>query len=125
VPVTTGESGEERDEAAAEVLSIGYFTTLQILLATILYSPALLALAGVFSFVDVGTFFTTASLAEFIIGGFFLYLLSLTTPFAALLWAMTIKLIIGGAGCIYGSGSSDGLSAWCSARWVCSIAARH
>ena len=96
VPVRTGESGEERDEAAAEVLSISYFTTLQILLATILYSPALLALAGVFSFADVGTFFTTASLPEFIIGGFFLYLLGLATPFAALLWAMTIKLILGG-----------------------------
>jgi non-ribosomal peptide synthetase-like protein len=96
VPVGAAESGEDRDEWAAEVLSIGSFTTRQVLSATALYSPALLALAGVFGFVDVGTFFTTASLPEFIIGGFFLYLLGLTTPFAALLWAMTIKRVIGG-----------------------------
>jgi non-ribosomal peptide synthetase-like protein len=96
IPARTDESVAERDEAAAEVLSIGCFTTLQVLLATVLYSPGLLALAGVFSFVDVGTFFTTAGLPEFIVGGFFLYMLGLTTPFVALLWAMTIKLIMGG-----------------------------
>jgi len=95
IPVRADESVAERDEVAAEVLSIGTFTTLQILLATVLYSPGLLAIAGVFSFVDVGTFFTTAGLLEFIVGGFVLYLLGLATPFAALLWAMTIKLIIG------------------------------
>jgi non-ribosomal peptide synthetase-like protein len=95
IPVRADESVAERDEATAEVLSIGTFTTLQVLLATVLYLPSLLALAGVFSFVDVGTFFTTASLPEFIIGGFFLYVLGLATPFAALLWAMTLKLIIG------------------------------
>jgi non-ribosomal peptide synthetase-like protein len=95
IPVRADESVAERDEAAAEVLSIGTFTTLQVLLATVLYLPGLLALAGVFSFADVGTFFTTASLSQFIVGGFFLSVLGLATPFAALLWAMTIKLIIG------------------------------
>ena len=45
---------------------------------------------------DVGTFFTTASLWEFIIAGLFLYLLGLVTPFAGLLWVMTIKFFMGG-----------------------------
>jgi non-ribosomal peptide synthetase-like protein len=95
IPVRADESVGERDEAAAEVLSVGTFTTLQVLLATALYSPGLLALAGVFSSFDVGTFFTTAGLPEFIIGGFVIYLLGLATPFVALLWVMTIKLIVG------------------------------
>jgi non-ribosomal peptide synthetase-like protein len=87
--------GAGRDDAAAEVLAVGTFTMLQVLLATILYSPAVLALAGVFGFVDVGTFLTTASLPDFIVAGFFLYVLGLATPFVALLWAMTLKLVIG------------------------------
>jgi non-ribosomal peptide synthetase-like protein len=95
IPVRPDESVAKRDEAAAEVLSIGTFTTLQVLLATVLYSPGLLALAGVFSSLDVGRLFATAGLWEFIIGGFLLYLLGLATPFVALLWVMTIKLIIG------------------------------
>ena len=37
--VKSGELCAERDEAAAEVLSIGYFTTLQVLFAIFLYSP--------------------------------------------------------------------------------------
>ncbi|HKB41926.1 MAG TPA: AMP-binding protein, partial [Gemmataceae bacterium] len=96
VPVQSEDNCAERDEPAAEVLSIGYFTTLQVLFAAVLYSPGLLTFVGVFGFVDVGTVFTTASLPEFIIAGIFLYLLGLATPFAALLWAMTIKLIISG-----------------------------
>src|SRR5262249_14432367 len=95
MPVRSDEGVAERDEAAAEVLSVGTFTALQVLLAAVLYSPGLLAVVGVFSFVDVGTFFTTAGLPDFILGGFLLYLLGLATPFAALLWVMTIKLIIG------------------------------
>ena len=42
-PVKSDESSAERDEAAAEVLSIGYFTTLQVLFAIALYSPAFVA----------------------------------------------------------------------------------
>src|SRR5208337_4996026 len=42
-PVKSDENSAERDEAAAEVLSIGYFTTLQVLFAIFLYSPLLVA----------------------------------------------------------------------------------
>ena len=38
----------------------------------------------------------TASLWEFIVASFFLYLLVLVVPFANLLWVMTIKLFMGG-----------------------------
>src|SRR5271166_3501339 len=95
-PVKSGENGAGHAAAAAEVLSIEYFTTLQVLFATLLYSPGLVAFLIALSFVDVGTFFTTASLWSFIVAGFFLYLLSLVTPFASLLWAMMIKLFMGG-----------------------------
>ena len=47
-----------RDEAAAEVLSVRYFTTLQVLFASVLYLPAFLAILGVADLVDVGTFGT-------------------------------------------------------------------
>ena len=90
------ENSAERDEAAAEVLSVGYFTTLQVLFAVFLYSPGLVAFLGVVDFAEVGTFFTTASLWAFIIVGFFLYLLGLVMPFASLLWVMMIKFFMGG-----------------------------
>jgi non-ribosomal peptide synthetase-like protein len=85
-----------RDEAAAEVLSIGYFTTLQVLFAILLYSPALATFIGVLGSLDVGTFFTTASLWDFIVVSFALYLLGLVLPFASLLWVMLLKLVLGG-----------------------------
>ncbi len=95
-PVKSDEHSAERDEAAAAVLSIGYFTTLQVLFAFFFYSPGLVALLAVVSFVEVGAFFTTAGLWEFIIVGFCLYLLGLVVPFASLLWVMVIKLVMGG-----------------------------
>jgi non-ribosomal peptide synthetase-like protein len=95
-PAKFDENSAERDEGAAEVLSIGYFTTLQVLFALFLYSPGLVAFLEVFGFAEIGTFFTTASLWEFIVVGFFLYLLGLVTPFASLLWVMTIKFFMGG-----------------------------
>ncbi len=90
-PVKSDEQSTERDEAAAEALSIGYFTTQQALFALLLYSPALLTLIGALAFVDVGTFFATANLWQFIMASLFLYLLALVFPFACLLWAMMIK----------------------------------
>ena len=95
-PVKSDENSAERDEAAAEVLSIGYFTTLQVLFAIFLYSPLLVAFLSFVDFIEFGTIFTTASLWAFIIDGFFLYLLALVTPFASLLWVMTIKFFMGG-----------------------------
>ena len=90
------ENSAECDEAAAEVLSIGYFTTLQVLFAIFLYSPLLVAFLSFVDFIEFGTIFTTASLWAFIIDGFFLYLLALVTPFASLLWVMIIKFFMGG-----------------------------
>ena len=94
--VKSDENSAERDEAAVEVLSIGYFTTLQVLFAIFLYSPLLVAFLSFVDFIEFGTIFTTASLWAFIIDGFFLYLLALVTPFASLLWVMTIKFFMGG-----------------------------
>ena len=94
--VKSDESGAEHEQAGAVVLSIGYFTTLQILFAVLLYSPGFVLFLIALNLIDVGTLFTTVSLWEFIIVAFFTYLLSLITPFASLLWVMMIKLFIGG-----------------------------
>ena len=122
-PVKSGENSAERDEAAAEVLSIGYFTTLQVLFAIFLYSPLLVAFLSVFDFIEFGTFFTTASLWAFIIDGFFLYLLALVMPFASLLWVMTIKFFMGGdiyknnvTPGVYPKWSKMHLRIWCIGR---------
>ena len=122
-PVKSDENSAERDEAAAEVLTIGYFTTLQVLFALFLYSPGLVAFVSALSFGEVGTFFTTASLWEFIIGGFFLYLLGLVMPFATLLWVMTIKFFMGGdiyknnvTPGVYPKWSKMHLRIWCIGR---------
>ena len=120
---TGDESSAVRDEAAAEVLSVEHFTTLQVIFAIVLYSPGLLGFAGVFSFLDVGTFFATASLQEFVIVGLALFLLGLAVPFAGLLWAMLMKLLIGGG--IYSNNVIPGvypkwsrmhLRIWCIGR---------
>ena len=95
-PVKSDENSAERDEAAAEVLSIGYFTTLQVLFATLLYSPGLVAFFGVFGVIDVEAYFATGSLWAFIAAGFFLYLVGLVMPFVSLLWVMMIKFFLGG-----------------------------
>jgi len=122
-PVKSDQNGAERDEAAAEVLSVRYFTILQVLFAILLYSPAFVVVLGVIDVAEVGTFFTTASLWAFIILGFFLYLAALVTPFASLLWVMTIKLLMGGS--VYKNNVTPGvypkwskmhLRVWCIAR---------
>ena len=46
--------------------------------------------------VEIGTFFTSASLWAFIVVGVVLYVLGLVMPFASLLWVMLIKLFMGG-----------------------------
>jgi len=96
VPLKSDESGVGRDEAAAKVLSIGYFTTLQVLFAILLYSPGLVGFIIALAYVEVGTFFTTASLSGFIIVDVCIYLLGLFIPFATLLWVMLIKFFMGG-----------------------------
>jgi amino acid adenylation domain-containing protein len=65
-PVKFSETRAKRDEGAAEVLSIRYFTTLQVLFATLLYSPLLVAFVGALTLIDVEAFFTTSSFPEFV-----------------------------------------------------------
>jgi acetyltransferase-like isoleucine patch superfamily enzyme len=88
--------GPIRDEAAAEVLTVRRFTTLQILFSLFQYSPALIALVLVLDEAQDGISILSASLAEYLIGGLVLYLLVLSLPFAALVWAMLIKSFLGG-----------------------------
>jgi non-ribosomal peptide synthetase-like protein len=113
----------ERDEAAAEVLSIGFFTTLQVLFAIILYSPGLVALLIALDLVEVETSFMIGSPWELIIVGAYLYSLGLVTPFATLLWVMTIKLFLGGdiyknsvTPGVYPKWSKMHLRIWCIGR---------
>ena len=124
VPLTSGlqslESKFARDEAAAEVLSVAHFTVLQVLFATLFYSPALLGFSVALAYVQVATFFTTAKLSEFIIVDIALYLLGLIVPFACLLWVMLIKIVMGGgiyrnnvAPGVYPKWSKMHLRIWC------------
>jgi non-ribosomal peptide synthetase-like protein len=86
----------ERDETAARVLSVGLFTSLQALFLLLLYAPSTLAFLALIAFAEIGEFFMTASLWEFIAVGFVMHLAALVLPFTSLLWAMLIKLFMGG-----------------------------
>ncbi|MEM9027562.1 MAG: AMP-binding protein [Pseudomonadota bacterium] len=112
-----------RDEAAAEVLSVGYFTTLQVLFSALMYAPGIAAFLVIFGFLEIGTFFTTASLWAFVVVGFGIYLAGLIVPFAMLMWAMFVKLLLGGS--IYHNNVTPGvypkwsrmhLRIWCIRR---------
>jgi len=94
--ITTDRHSAERDEAAARVLSPGYFTALQMLFLSLLYAPPLAGFLGLVAFAEIGEFFMVASLWEFIFVGFLAYLIALVLPFASLLWVMAIKLFMGG-----------------------------
>jgi non-ribosomal peptide synthetase-like protein len=122
-PAKSDENSAERDEAAAEVLPIGYFTTLQVLFAILLYSPALVAFFGAFALIDVEAYFATGSLWAFIGAGFFLYLVSLVAPFVSLLWVTMIKFFLGGdiyknnvTPGVYPKWSKMHLRIWCIGR---------
>lgn len=116
-------SSNTRDEAAAQTLSVAAFTTLQILFSLLLAAPAFAAFLSVFTFLEIGTFFTTASLSAFVIVGSGLYLTALCVPFLALGWVMAIKFLIGGsvyknnvAPGIYPKWSRMHLKIWCINR---------
>jgi non-ribosomal peptide synthetase-like protein len=121
---TPAQSDEnKRDEAAAEVLSTGYFTTLQVLFATLLYSPGLVAFLGVFGVIDIEAYFATGSFWTFIVAGFFLYLVGLIVPFVSLPWVMVIKFFLGGdiymnnvTPGVYPKWSKMHLRIWCIGR---------
>ena len=118
----------ERDETAARVLSVGYFTILQVLFLSLLYSPPLIGFLGLIAFAEIGEFFMTAYLWEFIGVGFLMYLFALVLPFASLLWVMVIKLFMGGD--IYKNNVTPGvypkwsrmhLRTWCIGRLEASV----
>lgn len=117
-----------RDEAAAEVLSVRRFTTLQVLFALLLYSPGLIGFFAALTFIEIGTFFTTAGLGSFIAVSIALYILGLLLPFATLLWVMAVKLLIGGHAYrnnvtpgVYPTWSRMHLRVWCIARMENSV----
>ena len=120
---TAGQTSAARDESAAKVLSVRSFTILQILFATFLYSPFLLASLEILGAVEIGSFFATASIWTFVVAGIGMYLLSLLLPFACLLWVMGIKFFLGGD--IYRNNLTPGaypkwskmhLRVWCLGR---------
>ena len=86
----------ERDETGTKTLSVGYFTILQILFLSLLYSPPLIGFLGLVVFAEISEFLITASLWEFIGVGCLMYLSGLILPFANLLWVMVIKRFMGG-----------------------------
>jgi non-ribosomal peptide synthetase-like protein len=125
--LTAGEEPDQnsngRDKKAAKVLGVGYFTCLQTLFLCLLYAPALIGFLGFIAFAEIGEFFMTAYLWEFIAVGFFLFLVALVLPFASLLWVMIIKLFMGGhlyrnnvTPGIYPKWSRMHLRVWCIGR---------
>jgi non-ribosomal peptide synthetase-like protein len=107
VTMDSERNGVRRDEAAAAVLPIGYFTALQVLFGILLYLPGIASLAFALAYIEIGTFFSTASLGAFIGVDAILYLLGLAAPFAGLLWVMLIKVFMSGD--IYANKVTPGL----------------
>ena len=121
--IKSGQSNIGRDEAAAKVLSVGFFTTLQTLFLLLLFAPALASFLGLIVFVEIGEFFMTASLLGFIGAGSLMFLVALVIPFTGLLWVMLIKLFMSGH--IYRNNVTPGvypkwsrmhLRVWCIGR---------
>ena len=105
------------------VLSVGAFTALQVLFALVLYAPALAAAFIALDLLDVGAFLATATLLEYLAVGAFLYLVGLAAPFAALLWVLVLKLLLGKkllgtreAPGVYRKWSRMHLRIWCIGR---------
>jgi non-ribosomal peptide synthetase-like protein len=84
------------DSGRARVLSVGLFTTLQVLFLAVLYGPALAGFVWLLSTAEVGEFFMTAPLGHFVLAGLYSYLAALVFPFASLLWVMMLKTLLGG-----------------------------
>jgi non-ribosomal peptide synthetase-like protein len=86
----------ERDDSTAEVLSVGHFSTLQVLFLLVLHSPLLMGFLGLVAVAEIGEFFISAHLWDFILVGFLMYAGALVLPFAGVFWVMVIKLFMGG-----------------------------
>ena len=122
-PARPEKRGDNRDEAAAEILSVGYFTTLQVLFSCLLYLPAILVFLAAFAEVDVEAFFATASIWGFVLLSIGLYAIALSAPFVSLLWVMLMKGVISGdiyknnvTPGIYPKWSKMHLRVWCIGR---------
>ena len=118
-----GRGDAARDEAAAEVLQVPTFTTLQVLFLALLYAPPLAGFLGLVAFGEIGEFFITAHVGAFIGAGVAAYLIALVVPFAGLLWVMLIKRCMGGDAYIndvtpglYPRWSRMHLRLWCIGR---------
>jgi non-ribosomal peptide synthetase-like protein len=112
-----------RDEAVAEVLSIGHFTTLQALFLALLYSPHVMGFLALVAIVRIGEVFLGAHLHGFILLGLLMYSAALLLPFANVLWAMVIRLLLGSdvhgrsvAPGVYPKWSRVHLRTWCIER---------
>jgi non-ribosomal peptide synthetase-like protein len=118
----------DRDEAAAKVLPVGLFTTLQVLFLCLLFSPPLAGFLALLAFAEIGEFFMTAHLWEFVFVGLVMYVVALALPFADLLWVMVIKIFMGGhpyknnvTPGVYPKWSRMHLRVWCIGRLETSV----
>ncbi len=108
----------ERGEAAGATLSVGLFTTLQVLFLLFLYAPLGAGFVGLVAIAPVGEIVRDARLREFLLSGLLLYGLAVLLPFASLLWVRLIRLLLGGgvkAG-VYPRWSGSHLRVWCDER---------
>jgi non-ribosomal peptide synthetase-like protein len=115
--------GAAQPDQAEGVLGVGRFTALQLMFAILLYSPALIGFVVALSTLEIGSFVTSASVWGFMFAALVVYVIGLTAPFAALLWAMLIKLFLSGSMYksnvrpgVYPKWSSTHLRIWCIAR---------
>ena len=127
-PVQKTGTQPPRDEKAAKVLAPRRFTVLQFLFLLMLYFPGILVLVGIVAVAEIGEFFVTARLEEFIFVGVLTYLLALSVPFANLFWVMVIKFLMGGHICrnkvrhgVYPKWSRMHLRIWCIRRLEYSV----
>jgi non-ribosomal peptide synthetase-like protein len=126
--VPQAEETIERDEAAARVLPVRWFTFLQVLFAALVYLPAIVGFLLFFGEADDGSFLMTAGLTGVIVVSLLFFLLVLITPFVFLAWAMVIKYCMGGD--IYKNNVTPGvypkwsrmhLRIWCITRLETSV----
>ena len=59
-----------RDESASRVLPTGVFAVLQLLFLCLLYAPPLASFLGLVAFAEIGEFFMTAHITDFVAVGF-------------------------------------------------------
>ena len=118
----------KRDDPATKVLTAKVFTGLQLLFLWLLYLPALIGFLAIIGFAEIGEFFMTAHILEFVGLGFLMYVGALVLPFANLLWVMAIKLLMGGhlynnkvMPGIYPKWSRMHLRVWCIGRLESSV----